>query len=257
MGTLRWGNFLTGQKVTKDPPKAGPSLRWGNFLTGQKVTKDPPKAGPSPALWNPPRGTGCACVLLFAALGLVGSHRWHGKTMGSACSSDEWCFYCQGLTLVSRCSQLSVTWLPAAGTPLYQSRPGDGKHPAIGPAAQGNLVWWQYQEPQQGRRAEYGLDAGKASYHREVLRGERPKRVLVPFARSKGTPSGERPRQAGKPEPCVVRRTPHRLPDGRHLPLHRGAFGMAETGTPAGSVPTRPEGWNREPIERTNNGCRF
>ena len=126
------------------------TLRWGNFLTGQKVTKDPPKAGPSPALWNPPRGTGCACVLLFAALGLVGSHRWHGKTMGSACSSDEWCFYCQGLTLVSRCSQLSVTWLPAAGTPLYQSRPGDGKHPAIGPAAQGNLVWWQYQEPQQG-----------------------------------------------------------------------------------------------------------
>ena len=122
----------------------------GDFLIGQKVTKDPPKAGPSPALWNPPRGTGCACVLLFAALGLVGSHRWHGKTMGSACSSDEWCFYCQGLTLVSRCSQLSVTWLPAAGTPLYQSRPGDGKHPAIGPAAQGNLVWWQYQEPQQG-----------------------------------------------------------------------------------------------------------
>ena len=39
---------------------------------------------------------------------------------------------------------------PAAGTPLYQGRPGDGKHPAIGPAAQGSLVWWQYQEPQQG-----------------------------------------------------------------------------------------------------------
>ena len=24
-GTLRWGDFLGGQKVTKDPPKAGPS----------------------------------------------------------------------------------------------------------------------------------------------------------------------------------------------------------------------------------------
>ena len=48
----------------------------GNFLTGQKVTKDPPKAGPSPALWNPPRGTGCTCVRLVSALVRVGSHRW-------------------------------------------------------------------------------------------------------------------------------------------------------------------------------------
>ena len=48
----------------------------GDFLIGQKVTKDPPKAGPSPALWNPPRGTGCTCVLLVSALVRVGSHRW-------------------------------------------------------------------------------------------------------------------------------------------------------------------------------------
>ena len=39
---------------------------------------------------------------------------------------------------------------PAAGTPLGQGRPGYGKHPAIGPAAQGSLVSWQSQEPQQG-----------------------------------------------------------------------------------------------------------
>ena len=32
---------------------------------------------------------------------------------------------------------------PAAGTPLGQGRPGYGTHPAIGPAAQGGLVWWQ------------------------------------------------------------------------------------------------------------------
>ncbi len=59
----------------KPAPQPG-TLRWGNFLTGQKVTKDPPKAGPSPALWNPPRGTECTCVLLVSALVLVGSHRW-------------------------------------------------------------------------------------------------------------------------------------------------------------------------------------
>src|SRR5699024_2012931 len=46
---------------------------------------------------------------------------------------------------------------------------------------------------------------GPASYPREVLRGERPKRVLVPFDRAKGTPSGKRPHQAGKPEPWAVR----------------------------------------------------
>ena len=50
-----------------------------------------------------------------------------------------------------------------------------------------------------GARAELTLDAGTASYPRGVLRGERPKRVLVPFDRAKGTPSGKRPHQAGKP----------------------------------------------------------
>ena len=117
-------------------------------------------------------------------------------------------FYRQGLSLVCRCFQLTEAWLLAAGTPLLQGRPGYGNHPAIGPAAQGGLVWWQEQEPQQGSRAEFRLDAGPASYPRGALRGERPKRVLVSFARSKETPSGKRPRQAGKPEPWVVRRTP-------------------------------------------------
>ena len=59
-------------------------------------------------------------------------------------------FYCQGLTLESRCSQLSVACPPAVGTPLLQSRPGGGNHLAIGPAAQGDLVWWKKQDPQQG-----------------------------------------------------------------------------------------------------------
>ena len=38
--------------------------------------------------------------------------------------SDGTRFDCQDLTLVSRCSQLSVVWLPAAGTPLAQVGPG-------------------------------------------------------------------------------------------------------------------------------------
>ena len=39
---------------------------------------------------------------------------------------------------------------PAAGTPLGQGRPGLGNHLVIGPAAQGSLVWWHKQGPQQG-----------------------------------------------------------------------------------------------------------
>ena len=133
----------------KPAPQLG-TLRWGDFLIGQKVTKDPPKAGPSPALWNPPRGTGCPCVLLVSALGLVGSHGWRGTSTESTYFSGRQFFYPQGLTLVSRCSQRPETWLPAAGTPLLQDRPGRGNCLSIGPVAQGNLVWWQYQEPQQG-----------------------------------------------------------------------------------------------------------
>ena len=105
---------------------------------------------------------------------------------------------------------------PAAGTPLGQGRPGRGNRPSIGPAAQGGLVWWHKQGPQQGSRAEHQLDADPASYPREVPRGERPRRVLVTFARTKVTPSGERPNRAGKPEPWVVRAPVHAgpLPEG-------------------------------------------
>ena len=114
----------------------------GDFLSGQKVTKDPPKAGPSPALWNPPRGTGCACILLVSALGLERSHRWRGTSTERAYSSVWLFFDCQGLTLVSRCFQLTGAWLPVAGTPLLQGRPGGGNRPVIGPIAQDSLVWW-------------------------------------------------------------------------------------------------------------------
>ena len=57
------------------PLARGDALRWGDFLPPESHQR-PPKAGPSPALWNPPRGTGCPCVLLVSALSLVGSHRW-------------------------------------------------------------------------------------------------------------------------------------------------------------------------------------
>ena len=115
------------------------TLRWAQFLSDEKLGKESPKAGPSPALWNPPRGTGWVCNLLCSALGRVGSHRWHDNSLVSASFYGKYGFYPQGLTLVCNCSQLPEVWLPAAGTPLLQSRPGGGNHPVMGPVA---MVAW-------------------------------------------------------------------------------------------------------------------
>ena len=123
------------------------TLRWGNFLPPESHQR-PPKAGPSPALWNPPRGTGWSVRhSIFSPW--PGEVTWMAcRSMGCIYFSVGASFYRQGFTLVSRCSQLPDAWLPAAGTPHPQSRPGHGNRPAIGPVAQGGLVWWQEQGPQ-------------------------------------------------------------------------------------------------------------
>ena len=116
----------------------------------QKGTKDHQRRGLPPPCGIHPAVLGGTCTFLFSALGPARSHRWHGYSTECSCFSGRQHFYCQGLTLVCNCYQLPEAWLPAAGTPLLQGRPGCGNHPAIGPAAQGSLVWWQEQKPQQG-----------------------------------------------------------------------------------------------------------
>ena len=121
--------------------------RWGRSagvtFCRQKVTKDRQRRGLPPPCGIHPAGTG-----RMVHRSMFGP--WPGEVTWMAWQS--YCqfqllwqinFYLQGLTLVSRCSQRSEARLPAAGTPLLQSRPGRGNHPAIGPAAQGGLVWWQ------------------------------------------------------------------------------------------------------------------
>ena len=68
------------------------------------------KGGAFPLLVeSTPLVRGCICVLLFSALGLAGSHRWLGCSMGSTCSYGNPFFYFQGLTLVKQL-------FPAAGS---------------------------------------------------------------------------------------------------------------------------------------------
>ena len=182
------------------------TLRWAPFLSDEKEGKESPKAGPSPALWNPPRGTDCPCVLLFSALGRVGSHGWHGSSTEYTCFCGNLYFYRRGLTLVGRCSQRSRARHSAAGTPLTRVRPWKERHHLT---EKGALPIDLPGHPCDPTRAwaDHSLDAGPASYPREVLRGERPKWLFVHFGQSKWTPSGKRPHRAGKPELGLKRRT--------------------------------------------------
>ena len=140
---------------------------------------------------------------------------------------------------MSRCFQLSAVWLSAAETPLGQGRPGCGNHLAIGPAAQGAWCGGTNRSHSKTNGPNIDMTQVQPRTPREVLRGERPKRVLVPFGRAKGTPSGKRPHQAGKPERGLLEEQLLSLPSGSQLPLHRGAFGhgMAPSGaSPAGAL---------------------
>ena len=146
-------------------------------------------------------------------------------------------FYRQGLTLVSRCFQLTGAWFPAAETPHTGVRPWKQGH-RLTEKEMRSIDLPGHLCDLTRARAVHRIDAVPASYPREVLRGERPKRVLVSFARSKETPSGKRPHQAGKPDTWMVRRS---IPPPQltlcHLPLHKGGFvsGRGKHKSPGGS----------------------
>ena len=127
------------------------------------------------------------------------------RSMVCIYSSVRVSFYCQGLTLECNCSQLPEAWLPAAETPHTGVRPWKQRYSLTEKEMLAIDLPGHLCDPT-GARAGHRIDAGPASYPRGVLRGERPKRVLVSFARSKETPSGKRPRQAGKPVPRRIRR---------------------------------------------------
>ena len=126
----------------------GGTLRWARFLHDEKSGKESLRAFPPK---DPPWGTGLVVRQVYV-------RPWFGanpgkQTLLAKAQPDKWC-------TTSPPGPLSggLQPFPAAGSltiggweqPFLQERPGSGKHPAIGPAAQGGLVWWQWQEPQQG-----------------------------------------------------------------------------------------------------------
>ena len=129
----------------------------------------------------------------ISALGPVGSHRWRENSTESACFFETECFSYQGLTQVCNCSQLPEAWLPAAGTPLLQGRPGGENHPAIGPAA---MVAWcggRTRRHSKGNGPNTSLTQAQPRTPRGVLRGERPKRFFPPFLIGEKWGPAERP----------------------------------------------------------------
>ena len=160
----------------------------------------PPPCGIHPAVLDG------VCAFLFSALTLVGSHGWHGKPMGSACSSAEWCFYRQGLTLVSRCFQLTGAWFPAAETPHTGVRPWKQGH-RLTEKEMRSIDLPGHLCDLTRARAVHRIDAVPASYPREVLRGERPKRVFGFFCPLKRTPQREAPPPGWQAGTWAVRRS--------------------------------------------------
>ena len=102
-------------------------------------------------------------------------------------------FYRQGLTLVSRCFQLTGAWFPAAGTPHTGVRPWKQGHRLTEKEMRSIDLPGHLCDPTRAR-AGHRIDAGPASYPREVLRGERPKRFFPPIShRGEMDPSGASP----------------------------------------------------------------
>ena len=156
---------------TSAPAGDAPLVRWGDFLIGQKVTKDPPKAGPSPALWNPPRGTGFPCVLLFSALD--GSGHIDG---------------------------VDVLWVVLA--PLYDGTSIPRALPWCAAVPSGGKPRWLCQTKslpcaKGGGPASAGSEGLFATPHRQPL--SLPYRQTAPLTQGSLAPA-ERPHQAGKPE---------------------------------------------------------
>ena len=103
---------------------------------------------------------------------------------------------------MGRCSQLPEAWLPAAGTPLGQGRPGYENCQAIGPATRMAWCGGRTRRHSKGNGPNLDLTQAQPRTQREVLRGERPKWLFVHFGHSKWTPA-ERvsPRQGRKAAP--------------------------------------------------------
>ena len=172
-----------------------------SFSAMRKTRKNRQRRGLPPPCGIHPAVLVGVCVLLCSALGLVESHRWLALLWFAPTPLLVHSSASRALPWQSSCSQLPIAWLPAAATPLLQDRPGRENHPAIGPAA---MVAWcsgRNRSHSKGNGPNIALTHSQSRTPGGSLGGERPKRVLVPFARSKGTPSGQRPRQAGKPAP--------------------------------------------------------
>ena len=82
---------------------------------------------------------------------------------GSCLLLCRWYFYCQGLSLVCRCFQLTEAWLLAAGTPHTGVRPWKQRHRLTEKEMFSIDLPGHLCDPTRAR-AGHRIDAGPASY---------------------------------------------------------------------------------------------
>ena len=165
----------------------------------QKVTKDPPLEGPSPG--EP----------LFPAIESLAA-----QSMGCTAPKAPLCKgSCQpvglteGLTVGSRRQSLRADFrqptslytrealsLAVTEAPLLQGRPGGGKHLAIGPAAMAAWCGGNIRSHSKSDGPRVNLTHFQPGTPREVLRGERPKRVFRRFLPGQKSTPAERSRSS-------------------------------------------------------------
>ena len=97
---------------------------------------------------------------------------------------------------MQRCSQLTGAWLPAAGTPLLQGRPGHGNRLVIGPAAQGAWYGGSNRNHSKGHGPNLDLTHGQPRTPGRSLGGNALSGFWFLLTGQKEPPSGERPHQA-------------------------------------------------------------
>ena len=177
-GTLRWAPFLPDEKWGKEslrafPPKDLPGVRgWACVKTG---------FGPSPLLW----------LLLLPP---------HQATLGSW--PYGWMVSTVGPTLAKRRSRRRKPGHRPLGTAAYQDK-ALGVEGSTSRGVGGNHRTESHLCDMNQSRAEQRRTHPPPSTAGWIPQGGGRPRLwwsLVPFWQQKGTPSGERPHQAGKPE---------------------------------------------------------
>ena len=125
---------------------------------------------------------------------------------------------------MQRCSQLTGAWLPAAGTPLLQGRPGHGNRLVIGPAAQGAWYGGSNRNHSKGHGPNLDLTHGQPRTPGRSLGGNALSGFWFLLTGQKEPPAGSVPTRLASLSPGWLDGQPLSQPCGLPAPLTQGSL---------------------------------